>query len=297
MNCMDFEKRIMDYVEGTLDSVLTHTMREHIDSCADCAKMAEAHRVIFESLNDSEQFKAPAGLAASILSAVNADAPDNVIDFKPATNPVDCGVFEDNIAAFTDGLLDRELSDNMDTHRAACTSCGNLAQAHDLVIASLTSAEPVKAPAGLAARILTAVEEESSVTEKSFGIVKLFRKYGAISTISAAAGSLAAASVIIIGSLASALNSEGIIPESMSALVSQITAVPYLMQAWAVGLIPAEFWPHINVLLESVDIPYIGTSLPVFAIGAFFLIAASSTIYFSTSRTSYSPSFSIDVPV
>ena len=294
MNCMDFEKRIMDYVEGTLDSALSHIMREHIDTCADCAKMAEAHRVIFESLNDPEPVKAPAGLAARILSAVKADAPDNVIDFTPAANPVDCGVFEDNIAAYTDGLLDSELSGNMDTHKAACASCGDLALAHDLVIASLTSTEPVKAPAGLAARILTAVEEESAATEKSSGIVRLIKKYGALSTISAAAGSLAAASVIIIGGLAGTLPAGGVMPEFLSAFVSQIAAAPYLMQAWAAGMIPADYWPHINLLLRSVDIPYIGTSLPLFSIGAFFIIAASSSIYFSMSKTSYSTASSFE---
>ncbi len=301
MNCMDFEKRIMDFVEVNLDSVLSNNMEAHIATCPECADMADAHRIIFESLNNSESVKAPAGLAERILSAVNADAPDNVIEFTPAldnaANPVDCGVFEDNIAAYTDGLTDDELLRNMDKHKAACTSCGSLANAHDFVLASLNSAEPVKAPEGLAARILTAVEADAAQAKKSFGLVKLIKKYGVLTTAAAAAaGSLAAASVIILGGFSGNLSSGGLLAEGMSALFARIEAIPFLMHARIAGSIPAEYWQHINLLLRPVDIPYLGTSIPMFTIGAFLIVVAGTSIYFSMTKTSYDSAFSIDNP-
>ncbi|MFC1490551.1 anti-sigma factor family protein [Candidatus Latescibacterota bacterium] len=295
---MDFEKTIMDFVEGNLDSVLSYNMEAHIASCPDCAEMAKAHRVIFESLNDTKPVKAPAGLGASILSAINADAPDNVIEFNPsrntALNPVNCGVFEDNIAAYTDGFLSGDLLRNMDKHKTACTSCESLANAHDLVLASLSSTEPVKAPEGLAARILHAVEADATQTKESFGLVKLIKKYRVFSTAAAAATSLVAASIIIIGGLASYLSEGEPISEGLSVLFSQISAVPQLIQARIVGSIPVEYWYQINLLLKPVEIPYIETSLPMFSIGLFFIVVASSAVYLSLSKSSYRDAVSFD---
>ncbi len=293
MKCTEFEKHITEYVERTLDTVLSKSMREHIETCPECASLAAAHRAVFEFLNDTEPIAAPAGLAARIMTAVDTEAPETADDIISAQNPVDCGVFGAHIAAYIDGALDSEMAGNMNRHKAACASCGNLANAHELVMESLTSAEPVKAPTGLAARIITAVEREPA-TEKSPVIVGLYRKYGPLATITAAAISLAAASVIIIEGLAHILTGSQYTPGILGSVFAQITALPYLAQAWIAAMIPADYWPQINLLLKPIEIPYIGTSLPMFSLAAFFILSTSSFLYFSLSKSSYSAASSFE---
>ena len=100
MDCREFEKNITAFVEGSLKIALHRNMEEHRVSCPKCAKLAEVHRVIFASLNNTKPMKAPAGLADRILSAVQSEAPDNVLEFKPADSytvtPLDCRAFENN---------------------------------------------------------------------------------------------------------------------------------------------------------------------------------------------------------
>jgi len=291
MNCRDFKENVTAFAEGSLQTALQRNMEEHCASCPKCAKLAEVHRVIFTSLNNTEPIKAPAGLTDRILSAVKSEAPDNVVEFIPAETgavsadnygiaPVDCRVFEDNVAAYVDGFLKGKLLGAMDRHRASCYSCARHANAHTIVAASLNTAEPLKAPEGLAERILAAVEAEAVESEKAFGVLKLFKKY---STLPAAAAifSLAAAFVIIIGGFIKQLTTTIYMPDSLSAVFSNITALPLLLQAWIAAKIPADSWYLINFLSEPVEIPYISLSLPPFYFGMLIFFAASVWIYFS----------------
>lgn len=290
MNCRDFEENVTAFAEGSLETALQRNMEEHCASCPNCAKLAEVHQVIFASLNNTEPVKAPRGLADRILSAVKQEAPDNVVEFKPAETgavsadsygfaPLDCRVFEDNVAAYVDGFLKGKLLGAMDRHSASCPSCERLTNAHTIILASLNTAEPLKAPEGLAERILAAVEAEAVETEKSFSLVKLLKNYDILPA--AAAWSLAAASVIIIGGFIKQLSTTIYMPDSLSALFSNISALPLLLQAWIAAIIPTDYWHQINLLLDPVEIPYLSLSLPPFYFGMLIFFAASVWIYFS----------------
>ena len=75
---------------------------------------------------------------------------------------MNCHDFEDNMAPYIDGFPDGDLKNAMDEHRAKCPACARLAEAHSLVVKSLNMAEPVKAPAVLADRILAQVEAKAA---------------------------------------------------------------------------------------------------------------------------------------
>ena len=107
--------------------------------------------------------------------------------------PIDCRIFDEHIAAFVDGSLKGGLFRGMEEHRASCPSCERLVNVHKVVLASLNTAEPVPAPAGLAERILAAVAE----TEKVFS----FKRFRSLSPVFAAAGLLTAAAFILLAGI------------------------------------------------------------------------------------------------
>lgn len=75
---------------------------------------------------------------------------------------MNCRQFKTHIPEYLEGMADRELLREIDVHRASCTACAKTLALHRYVFSSLTSAEPVKAPAGLAERILAAAEAETA---------------------------------------------------------------------------------------------------------------------------------------
>ena len=75
---------------------------------------------------------------------------------------MNCRQFETHVPEYLEGIADRELLSGMDVHRASCTVCAKTLALHRYVFSSLMSAEPVKAPAGLAERILAAAKAETA---------------------------------------------------------------------------------------------------------------------------------------
>jgi hypothetical protein len=73
MDCKEFEDKIPEYLEKTLDAYTERLMAEHRRSCRDCACALKIHEYVFITLNNTECVKAPAGLAEKILAAVETD--------------------------------------------------------------------------------------------------------------------------------------------------------------------------------------------------------------------------------
>ena len=95
--------------------------------------------------------------------------------------------FEENVAAYVEGLLDEKMMRAMDAKRAECPECDNLARVHENILAALNSTEPVKAPAGLEQRILAAVEAE----EAEAAALQKTKRWALVVSLSAAAALLA----------------------------------------------------------------------------------------------------------
>lgn len=298
MNCNDFEKNIVAYFEGSLDAGQLKAMEEHRGSCASCARFARVHSFIIASLEDTEPVRAPEGLTERILASVESEIPDSVEEFTPAEanlaatdrhviTSLDCRVFENHVAAYVEGLLEGNLLSAMEEHRASCSSCEHLMSVYKIVISSLNTAEPVRAPEGLAGRILSAVEVESAKTEKIFGAVESYSKYGRLAAAVAAVGSLVAASLILVGNITKGFSAVWNWPTNIGALWSDVTVLPLILQAWIAGIIPAEQWVQINLLLEPVQLPYLSLSFPPYYFVVFIVLATSvwaflrKSIYYS----------------
>ena len=72
---------------------------------------------------------------------------------------MNCREFELNMSAYIDGSLPADEYKKMESHKAGCAECAKLVRIQKLISASLVNVEPVKAPTGLADRILKAVEQ------------------------------------------------------------------------------------------------------------------------------------------
>lgn len=264
MDCRDFKKYLAAYIEGNLKDTLLQNMEKHRSSCVNCAREAKLHQFIVASLNETKPVKAPKGLSERILAAVENKAQDNLVDFTPSAAastatyihnaiPLDCRRFEDNIAAYVEGTLQGDLLRKMEEHRATCFSCERLVRVHKVVLASLNNAQPVKAPAVLAERILTIVAK----AEKAVA----YRKYRVFGSVLAAAGSLAAASIIFAGDIAHILSVFRGFSIGPSTIWLRFSALGLSLKAWAA----ANFLtPDHEIMIYIVNsVRYSSISLPL----------------------------------
>ena len=309
MDCKKFEKRLSAYIEGTLKGEFLREMNEHRATCHKCAEQYELHRLVFASLSNTKPVKAPEGLADRIFASVESEIPDNVVEFTPSPSvsvsavrkgsiPIDCRVFKDNAAAYVEGLLEGDMLGGMLKHREYCTSCDRLAKVHTMILASLNDAEPVRAPEGLADRILAAVEVEQAETERAF----TFRRFGIFSTALATAGSLVAASITLIGLLniqIPSINTQSPNLDFFWVLVSKgnwftiaVTAWAHLVASvltakeYAAALIPNLLPESASILFNPVQIPMLSLSLPPYYFAAFIFFAWCAWSYSRTPVTS-----------
>jgi len=74
---------------------------------------------------------------------------------------MDCREFEWNMSAYISGTLPSAINGKMEAHKAECSECAKLIRIQKLISASLDNVEPVKAPSGLADRILRTVEQQA----------------------------------------------------------------------------------------------------------------------------------------
>jgi len=287
MKCSDFEKNIEAYFEGSLNAEQLKTMEEHRGSCAACAQLARLYSFVITSLDDTETVRAPEGLTGRILASVESDIPESmdVFAFKEACidsadgrviASFDCRDFKNYVAAYVEGLLEGNLLSAMESHRATCSSCERLVNIYKTVLSSLDTAETVRAPEGLAKRILAAVEVESAEAEKAPGMVKSYYRYWKLTTGMAAGGALVAASIILVGNIIKGFSAIGNWFINFEALWSNITVLPLIFQAWIVRIIPAEQWVRINFLLEPVQLPYLSLSITPYYFIAFIVLATST---------------------
>ncbi|MFC1607286.1 hypothetical protein ACFL47_04880 [Candidatus Latescibacterota bacterium] len=294
MNCHEFEDNMAPYLDGFLDGDLKRTMDEHRACCEACTRLAEAHSLVVKSLDMAEPVKAPAGLADSILARIEAESAT-----EKAPEPViDCAAFEDHIAAFVDGILDGQLTAAMSEHRATCNACDRKARMHELIVTSLNTTEQIKAPAGLAARIMTAIEAYNAETALA---ARRAPRLGIAAAAFAAAASLVAAvfplwnimskrfpaMLAAINGFGEAINPSTAVTTISSTASSQSTRGLLFIQNWMSTHQVSEEWTSVlNMAFQPVEVPYMAFSMPPYMLAV--MIALTGIMWKYMNDTGYS---------
>ena len=73
---------------------------------------------------------------------------------------MDCQKFEKHLSAYIEGMLEGKFLRDTNEHCSCCPKCGEQYELQRFIFTSLSAAKPVKAPEGLADRILASVESE-----------------------------------------------------------------------------------------------------------------------------------------
>lgn len=105
---------------------------------------------------------------------------------------MDCKEFDRYAPEYAEGLLEAEVRNRMDGHRATCQSCDQLARVHENMLRALNETPVLPAPAHLRHNILAAVaREEARLAEEKSAYRRMLA--GALSAAAALGGILAAA--------------------------------------------------------------------------------------------------------
>ena len=195
---------------------------------------------------------------------------------------MDCKHFEENIAAYVEGLVGENRRQAMDKHRATCQACNRLARVHGFILTSLNTTEPVRAPAGLAARILGTVE-----TEKARVVSLPFSWRKTLIEVLAASVVLFAIFLPFTGAILRRLS-------LLSRAGEQVTANLMIYEKWLAGLegllrkaqLPPTWLSTleegIHLFVEPLPLPYIPVSVPPYFLAALGLLAWSMWMYFGS---------------
>ena len=189
---------------------------------------------------------------------------------------MNCREFEDKVTEYLEGILDAGMEKLMAEHRISCPGCARAVKIHEFVLATLNNTEPVKAPAGLAEKIMAAAE-----AEKAPAHVKLFPGYqeyffGAAALVIAAFG--------LINLIGFILGIPGVktAAERFSTGWENIPDLSTTVQGWMSG-IQAAFWQIASyqgfyTLYTPVQIPYLSLEVPVYYLGAYAAILIMPTL-------------------
>lgn len=144
MLCHEFEDRLTDYLDGTLEVEAHKTFAEHAMRCPVCHDLLGEVKNTIVACSASEAPPASSGLEARILLRT---IPETAIT---------CAEFEEYLTDYLDGFLIAPLYHRWERHTAVCESCSELPGD---VVRSIGACYTYKqdelpVPAGLEARIL-----------------------------------------------------------------------------------------------------------------------------------------------
>lgn len=192
---------------------------------------------------------------------------------------MDCKTFERCIQNYLEGIPDKKFLREMEEHRVSCAVCAKTLALNRYVIEALTSAEHVKAPAGLAERILAAAEAETATV---FVPVKPWYTRATFIPVAAAVVCIAGALV----NIAHSLLATGEITAVSETASSRFVSLAYLAQNSIAQLYTfvALQWGRLSS--ETVMIPNLHVSIPLFILAlsplTFGLLAWSAWSYFAS---------------
>ena len=146
MLCNEFEDRLTDYLEGTLEPQINKTCAEHALRCPLCHDTMTQVRSAMQACKVAGNLQPPRDLEARIL-----------LSTMPET-AMTCEDFEGFITDYLDGFLPASLYHRWERHAILCKQCTELPG--DVVRAIATCvvyhSDELPVPAGLNARILLA---------------------------------------------------------------------------------------------------------------------------------------------
>lgn len=161
MLCNDFEERMTDYLDGTLEPEAHKLFAEHALRCPVC------HEILSEVKNTMQACQ-----AASVLPAPRELEARILLRTMPET-AMSCEDFEEFLTDYLDGFLPASLYHRWERHAILCERCtelpGEVVRAIGTCYSYIGEEKPV--PAGLNARILLATSgsEMSQEIRASFG--------------------------------------------------------------------------------------------------------------------------------
>lgn len=146
MLCTEFEDRLTDYLEGTLEARAHSAFAEHAMRCPVCHELLSEVKNTMQACRASEVPPPPAELEARILMRSAQDA------------GMTCDEFEEHLTDYLDGFLPASLYHRWERHAAMCSSCTELpGQVVRSIGACYTYiSEEMAVPEGLHERILQA---------------------------------------------------------------------------------------------------------------------------------------------
>ena len=146
MLCADFENRLTDYFDETLDVSTHQAFVEHAMRCPVCHELLSEVKNAMQACVVSKVPNPGAALEARIL-----------LRTMPAT-VMSCEEFEESLTDYLDGYLPAALYHRWERHAALCSQCtdlpGEVVRAIGACYTYVGEEKPV--PAGLEARILQA---------------------------------------------------------------------------------------------------------------------------------------------
>ncbi len=161
MLCNDFEDRLTDYLEGTLEPNTNRMFAEHALRCPVCHDTLSQVKNTVQACRNSVLAEPPRDLEARIL-----------LTTMPETS-MRCEEFEEYLTDYLDGFLPAPLFHRWERHAMLCDQCtelpGEVVRTIGACYVYLTEEQPL--PAGLNERILLATmhTELSEEIRASFG--------------------------------------------------------------------------------------------------------------------------------
>ncbi len=146
MLCADFEERLTDYLDGTLDAQTNSAFAGHAMRCPVCHELLSEVKNTVQACRMADTPAPPAQLEARIL-----------MQTMPAA-AMTCEEFEEYLTDYLDGFLPAPIFHRWERHAALCESCTELpGQVVRSIGACYTYISEERAvPAGLHERILQA---------------------------------------------------------------------------------------------------------------------------------------------
>jgi anti-sigma factor RsiW len=166
MDCTEFEDRMSDYLDRTLDALTRKAAAAHVLKCPICHSLVND---VKESLMVCRQMAEPkmqlTRLEAKILSSTIPDA------------SLHCNEFEDHLTDYLDGFLPAQTFHRWERHAVLCEDCTDLPGAVVRSIAAIVAykSEELPVPFGMNDRILeltlgtTAANEAKASWASQFG--------------------------------------------------------------------------------------------------------------------------------
>ena len=146
MLCAEFEDRLTDYLDGSLEAEMNRAFAEHAMRCPVCHELLSEVKNTIRVCKASEPAPPPAELEARILMQTMPDT------------AMTCKEFEEYLTDYLDGFLSAPLYHRWERHAALCADCtelpGQVVRSIGACYTYITEEKPL--PAGLHERILQA---------------------------------------------------------------------------------------------------------------------------------------------